>query len=125
MRHTANNLFNLTDCWLSPKGEIVIGDDEFDGNTFHEELALCLIRDLKGFAGKREAYCWLRDVFGNKDAYDWLEEEGWIRLHSMRRIERARWITYEDQRMTFQQKQKIRQWCKVNGKTWKDAVWVC
>lgn len=118
-------LFKLSNCWLSPEGEIIVGDDEFDGNSFHEELALCIIRDLKCFQTKMDAFDWIHENFWNKYAYDWLEEQGWIRLHGFRQSDRARWITFQDQKLTFQQKQKIRKWCELNGKTWDEAVQVC
>lgn len=120
------DLFKLADCWLSPKGEVIVGDEDEILHAYHENLAECIIREMKGFETTSDARMWfLETQGGNAYAYDWLEQQGWIRLHGFRESDRARWITFQDQKLTFHQKQKIRQWCKVNNKTWDEAVQVC
>lgn len=119
---TSTNLLNLTNCWLSPQGEVFVWDDEMNGDAFHEELALCIIRDLQGFDTYNDAWSWIHDLEDSPSyAYVWLEDNGWIRLHGFRvESSRARWII--NGTMTFQQKMKIRQWCKINEVSWEKAV---
>lgn len=117
------DLFNLSNCWLSPEGKVIVGDDEFDGTAFHENLGYCIIRDLQNFKSKEETTKWFFTYFGGGYASEWLEDLGYVKLHGFRveSIE-AKWITLADRRLTFQQKQKIRNWCRANGRTWDDAV---
>jgi hypothetical protein len=116
-----DELLGLTKCWLSPKGEIIVGASDSDNIASHEQLALSILRNMRGGDEDRwGTYEWVRNCSEFLYAYEYLETLGYIRLHGFNDVLRARWII--TQKMSFIQKQKIKLWCIVNKLSWDTAV---
>lgn len=119
------NLHKLNNCWLSPQGEVITGDDEFDANSWHEDLGFCIIRDLENFPSKDAAFKYIRKYCGGGST-EWLEDGGFIRLHGFRvEANESKWVIPPDSKISFQQKMVIRNWCKLNNVNWDAAVMYC
>ena len=122
---TTKTLFQINNCWLSPKGAVIVRDDEFDGHAFHEDLGYCIIRDLENFKDK-DAACLHIQTYRGGSAVECLEDAGFVRLHGFQvDAKQAKWVIPEGTKLTFHQKLKIKNWCKLNGRNWDDAVLYC
>ena len=104
-------LKGLDNCWLSPKGRIVIKDREFWADkAWHQDLALCILRDIWGLTEKLDAFKVVQKT--HETATSELEDLKWIRLHcSVKPL----WIMPIDRRITKKQELVILEWCMENN----------
>lgn len=110
-------LKNLELCWLSPRGQIVINDREFDPDrSWHEDLALCILRDIWKLESKMGAFKKVHMKFSNSSTEE-LENLKWIRLHKGATM--SRWILSE--RITKKQELVILDWCMENDRPFQNS----
>lgn len=114
------NLLNLNNAWLSPTGRWVIKDREFDSmkGAWHEELALCILRDIWNVKSRLDAFDKVNQKFNNT-AIEELENIGWIRLHGYGGII-PKWIAPQNE-ITKKQQIEIVDWCNVNNKIYENC----
>ena len=108
------DLHNLSNCWLNPGGRIITKDREFFGDyAWHEELALCILRDIWGLEDSAEAFEKVHQKFSNT-ATEELEGKGYVRLHGFGGLP-PKWILPCDHRLTESQESTIQSWCIDNN----------
>lgn len=111
-------LKGLLNAWLSPDGELIVDANDFEAQAWHEQLAACIIRDRQGLAHRCDVQPFI-EAAGCEYAYAYLEERGWIRLHSWQGAG-LKWIASPI--IPSAQREVIEQWCQANGKQWDEVV---
>jgi len=111
-------LKDLEQCWLSPKGKIIVDHDQMDCIcAFHEQLALCILSDIWGLNSRHEAFSKVHERFSHT-ATEELEDMKWVRLH---RIGKSKWVVPCDSRITKKQESVILDWCLENNVKFDDC----
>lgn len=112
------DLLELPSCFLDPKGNIIILSASREVGV-HEELACEILDTVYGEDYQLDHYHEIRDC--GMYTYQYLEEKlgyfrysHWIGSHGV--------FNGEMDKMTFAQKQAIRQFCKVNGVSWNKIL---
>lgn len=120
-------LRGLRNAWLSPAGEVVVDHEDFAPmGAWHEELAVCIVRDLLNFEPSKSAYTVTEKVRsmngGFAYVYEYLESIRWVRLCGWQL--KVKWVI-PDGLVFPAQRRIIEAWCKANDTTWDKAVDRC
>ena len=119
INYSESDMTNLTCAWLSPKGVFYTSEQFYVG--FHAENSLDVVSDYLGLTGE-ESRIWedegLRE--NNRFADDRLVEElGFVKYSS--------WVGENGifslpDKITFQQRQAIKSYCRVVGVSWDEVI---
>jgi len=118
-------LKGLKNCWLSPAGLVVNSAKHFFPQSWHNDLALCILRDKWNMNDIYDVEDKISDINICFSATDMLEEKGWVRLQTVLTSTRTEWIVCSNKKLTSKAKKVIQDWCIANDTTYEKSLWSC